>query len=55
MPSKVIRLLELLELLGSTLRLVQTEANGTRHYKDDKGNRLILYRDESFEIEGAKQ
>lgn len=38
--------------LGMKLSLVQTEQNGTKHYKDETGNRLILYHDGSYGIEG---
>lgn len=43
-------LLRLLEGLGLTLQLVQTEYNGTRHYKDERKNRLVLYPDGSYEV-----
>lgn len=35
--------------LGMKLTLVQTRRDGTRHYKDENGNRLILYSDGSYE------
>ncbi len=40
-----------LSRLGLHLQLVQTEQNGTRHYKDSHGNRLALFTDGSFTIE----
>lgn len=40
--------------LGMTLNLVQTEQQGTKHYKDDRGNRLTLYPDGSYWIEVEK-
>ncbi len=47
------REIEKMGALTSRLYLVQCEQNGTRHYKDNKGNRLILYPDNSFGIEGG--
>ena len=41
-------------LLGLNLELVQTEITGTKHYKDEKGNRLILYIDGSYTVEVIK-
>ena len=42
-----------LNKLSATLRLVQTEARGTKHYKDEHGNRVILFFDGSYDIEEA--
>lgn len=47
------KMMRLLGTLGLDLHLVQTEMNGTKHYKDDKGNRVILYIDGVFSIEEA--
>jgi len=37
--------------LGLVLKRVQTEMKGTMHYKDENGNRLVLYIDGSYGIE----
>lgn len=45
------RCLDKLGKIGFHFDLVETEQNGTKHYKDEKGNRLILYPDCSYDIE----
>jgi hypothetical protein len=47
--------LEELSKLEGRLALVQAELRGTKHYKDEMGNRLILYPDGSYGIEVNKQ
>jgi len=37
--------------LGNELLLVQTEMDGTKHYKDENGNRLVLFPDGSWKVE----
>ena len=37
--------------LSMILDLVQAQLDGTKHYKDKKGNRLTLYPDCSYDIE----
>jgi len=37
--------------LGMSMALVQTELKGTRHYKDEHGNRLTLFTDGSYSID----
>ncbi len=43
-----------LQKLRMTLSLVQC-TEGARHYKDEDGNRLILYPDGTYNIEMAEE
>jgi len=43
--------IDLLKNLGLSLELVQSEQNGTVHYKNKGGLRLILYPDGSYKME----
>jgi len=47
--------LEKVKVLGMELKLVQSEYCGTRHYKDEHGNRVILFPDGSFNVEMTRK
>ena len=47
--------IDILGQLGLTLELVQSEQNGTVHYKNKNGIRLILYSDGSFRVEAEQK